>query len=147
MKFTIETKKSKEEILQILNQNTSKQKSVFFRNFDEFFSGKISGDSFKIQQNINYRNSFRPVLIGHIEQSGDICKIHVSTRLIIPVIVLMTVWFTGIIFGCLVTPFAGFPMPHALIPYLMLAGGILLITLPRRIEEKKAKAKLEELLK
>lgn len=147
MKFTIETQKSKEDIIQILSQNTSKQKSVFFRNCDEFFSGAISDDSFKIQRNITYRNSFCPVLIGYIQQSDGICKINVSTRLIIPVIILMTVWFTGVIFGCLVTPFAGFPMPHALIPYLMLAGGILLITLPRRFEEKKAKEKLKELLK
>ena len=48
--------------------------------------------------------------------------------------------------GCLIVPFAGFPMPAALVPYIMLVFGILLVIIPNRIEAKKAREKLEELL-
>ena len=38
-------------------------------------------------------------------------------------------------------------MPTALVPYIMLVFGILLAIIPDKIEAKKAREKLEELLK
>ena len=68
MEYIIKTSKSKSEIIQILENNTSEKRSVFYRNYDEFFNGNISEDSFKIQRNISYRNSFLPVIIGTIKE-------------------------------------------------------------------------------
>ncbi len=147
MKFTIETKKTKAEIIQILLKNTSEQKAiVFIKNYDEFFSGTISEDTFKIWRNIHYRNSFLPVIIGKIEEGDGICKVHIAMRMNFFCIVFCFIWFAGVLFGCLITPFGDVPMPYALIPYIMLVAAILIVFLPKKIEEKIAKEKLEELL-
>lgn len=146
MRFTIETKKTKEEIINVLTKNTSDSK-IFAWKYDKFFIGQISEDTFKIWRNINYRNSFAPLMIDKIEQSNDICKIHVKTRMTIFVIVFVSIWLSGVTLACLITPFVGFSMPSALIPYMMLIIGGLIMFLPKRMEEKIAKEKLEKLLK
>ncbi len=147
MKFIIESKKSKKEIVQILLENTSEHKSLIFRQYDEFFSGKILDDSFKIWRNISYQNSFLPVILGNLETTEDGCKIYIKTRMCIFVLVFLSIWFTGVIGACLIIPFCKFPMPYVFIPYIMLIFGILIVTIPNKIETKKAKEKLEELLK
>ena len=120
MKFEIETRKTKEEIIQILLKNTSEQRGIGFRNYDKFFSGKVGENSFKIYRNIRYRNSFLPIFIGNIEESKTGCKICIKTRMVIFVIIFLSVWFTGIIGGCLAMPVAHVPIPQALFPYVML---------------------------
>lgn len=147
MKFILESKKSKDEIIQILKDNTSPARSIFYRNYDEFFNGKILEDSFKIQRNINYRNSFLPVLIGEIKKTDSSTRITIKTRMNLFVIIFLCIWFGGVSFGCLITPFADFEILFKFIPYLMLVAGILITVLPYKYEIKKAKEKLEELLK
>ena len=147
MKFILESKKSKDEIIQILKDNTSPARSIFYRNYDEFFNGKILEDSFKIQRNINYKNSFLPVLIGEIKKTDSSTRITIKTRMNLFVIIFLCIWFCGVSFGCLITPFADFEILFKFIPYLMLVAGILITVLPYKYEIKKAKEKLEELLK
>ena len=149
MYFTIKTKKSKDEILQIIRDNTYIKTSVFdFPKGDKYFEGSVSENSFKIFRCIHYRNSFLPLIIGTIEKSDydSTLKIKINMRMAIPVIVFLVIWFTGVLAGCLIVPFAGFPMPAALVPYIMLVFGILLVIIPNKIEAKKAREKLEELL-
>ena len=68
MRFIIETKKSKDEILQIIRGNTYIKTSVFdFPKGDKYFEGSVSENSFKICRCIHYRNSFLPLIIGTIE--------------------------------------------------------------------------------
>ena len=50
-------------------------------------------------------------------------------------------------FFILITPFADFEIQFRFIPYFMLVAGILITILPYKYEAKKAKEKLEELLK
>lgn len=145
MKFIIESKKSRYEITQILQKNTSR--SFFCRNYDEFFNGKIFEESFKIQRNINYRNSFLPVIKGSIKETEYGTKIEIQTRMNLFVIVVLCIWFGGISFGCVITPFTDFKIPYIFIPYLMLVAGILITILPYKYETKISKEKLEELLK
>jgi hypothetical protein len=147
MKFILESKKSKDEIIQIMKENTSPARSAFYRNYDEFFNGKILEDSFKLQRNINYRNSFLPVLIGEINENDSCTRITIRTRMNFFVIVFLLIWFGGVSLGCLITPFADFEIQFKFIPYLMLFAGILITVLPYNYETKKAKEKLEELLK
>ena len=149
MYFTIETKKSKNEILQIIRDNTYIKTSVFdFPKGDKYFEGSVSENSFKICRCIHYRNSFLPLIIGTIEKSDydSTLKIKINMRITIFVSVFISIWFTGVLAGCLIVPFAGFPMPAALVPYAMLVFGILFVILPNKIEAKKAREKLEELL-
>ena len=147
MKFILESKKSKDEIIQIMKDNTSPARSIFYRNYDEFFNGKILKDSFKLQRNINYRNSFLPVLIGEINETDSCTRITIKTRMNLFVIVFLCLWFGGVSLGCLITPFVDFEIQFKFIPYLMLLAGILITVLPYKYETKKAKEKLEELLK
>jgi len=147
MKFILESKKSKDEIIQVLKDNTSPCRSVFYRNYADFFNGKIFEASFKIQRNINYRNSFLPVLIGEINETDSGTIITIKTRLNLFVIVFLCIWFGGVSLGCLITPFADFEIQFRFIPYIMLITGILITILPYKYEIKRAKEKLEELLK
>ena len=146
MRFIIETKKSKDEILQIIRDNTYIKTSVFdFPTGDKYFEGSVSENSFKICRCIQYRNSFLPLIIGTIEANEYGSTINIRMRMAIPVIVFLVIWLTGVLAGCLIVPFAGFPMPAALVPYAMLVFGILLVIIPNKIEAKKAREKLEEL--
>ena len=150
MRFIIETKKSKDEILQIIRDNTYIRTSVFgFSEGDAYFEGKVYENSFKIWRCIQYRNSFLPLIIGTIEKSDydSTLKIKINMRMTIFVSVFTSIWFTGVIAACLIFPFVSFPMPAALVPYIMLVFGILLVIIPNKIEAKKAREKLEELLK
>ena len=67
MKFAIKTKKSKEEVLNIIQENTSEHRNIFLKdikdyseNFNgEFFNGNVYSDSFSLHRNstakkINY---------------------------------------------------------------------------------------------
>ena len=147
MEYIIKTSKSKSEIIQILENNTSEKRSVFYRNYDEFFNGNISEDSFKIQRNISYRNSFLPVIIGTIKETDNGSEISMKMRLSLFVTGFMIFWFSFVIIFCLMMPFIKFDFPICLVPYLMLVFGILLVIIPNKIETKIAKEKLEELLK
>ena len=147
MKFIIETNKTKDEILQIIKDNTSEHRGVFFSNNGEFFNGKILENSFKIQRNISYRNSFLPVIIGKIEENDFVSKVNIKMRMNLFIKGFMTFWFTFVILFCLMVPFLHFDMPFCFIPYIMLVFGIVLAVLPNRIETRKAKEKLEELLR
>ena len=146
MEFIIKTKKSKNEIAQILQKNTS-EKIRIFCEYDEFFNGEILEESFKIQRNITYKNSFLPVIIGKIKETENGSEIYIKMRLNHFVKGFMTFWFSFVILFCLIMPFINFDLPFCLIPYIMLAFGILLVTIPNRIETKVAKKKLEELLR
>jgi len=117
-----------------------------FPKGDKYFEGSVSENSFKIFRCIHYRNSFLPLIIGSIEAHEYGSTINIRMRMAIPVIVFISIWFTGVLAGCLIVPFTGFPMPAALIPYIMLVFGILLVIIPNKIEAKKAREKLEELL-
>lgn len=89
-----------------------------------------------------------PINVPGAERRGikPSARINIRMRMAIPVIVFLVIWLTGVLAGCLIVPFAGFPMPAALIPYIMLVFGILLVIIPNKIEAKKAREKLEELL-
>ena len=148
MNFIIETKKSKDEILQIIRNNTYITTSVFdFSKGDKYFAGKVSENSFKIFRHIHHKNSFLPLIIGTVEENEYGSTIKIKMRMATFVTFFLSVWFGGVIAACLIFPFAGFPMPSALIPYLMLVFGILLVVIPNKSETEKAKEKLEELLK
>ena len=128
MEFIINTKKSKNEIAQILQKNTS-EKIRIFCEYDEFFNGEILEESFKIQRNINYRNSFLPVIIGKIKETENGSEISIKMRLNHFVKGFMTFWFSFVILFCLMMPFKKFDFPDSLIPYLMLVFGIQLVTI------------------
>lgn len=147
MEYIINSRKTKAEIIQILKENISEKRSIFYRSYDEFFNGKVFDDSFKIQKNISYRNSFLPIIIGTIKKTENGSEISLKMRANRFVAGIMIFWFSIVILFCLITPFFKIEFPFCLIPYLMLIFGILLVTIPTKIETKISIEKLEDLLK
>lgn len=148
MTFTIETRKPKDEILRIIRNNTHTTTFIFdFSKDEKYFAGKIFENSFKILRRIHYKNSFLPLIIGTVEENDCGSTIKIKMRMAIFVTVFLSIWLGGIIAACIIFPFVGAPMPFVLIPYIMLVFGVLIVVIPNKIEAKKAKEKLEELLK
>ena len=82
MNFIIETKKSKDEILQIIRNNTYITTSVFdFSKGDKYFAGKVSENSFKIFRHIHHKNSFLPLMIGTVEENDYGSTIKIKMRM------------------------------------------------------------------
>ncbi len=147
MKFTIETSKSKEEVLRIIKENTHTRTSIFdFKgNSGKFFEGKVFEDSFSLLRIIHYRNDILPVIKGEIEEIEGGCKVSVKMRMPIFAIIFFSIWLPGGILGSILIllerdfisffiTLVGFPL-FALIFFLMY-----------KYEAKKSKEKLEELL-
>lgn len=147
MKFTIETSKSKEEVLRIIKENTHTRTSIFdFKgNSGKFFEGKVFEDSFKISRIVHYRNDLLPVIKGEIEEIEGGCRVNIKMRMPIFAIIFFSIWLPGGILGSILIllerdfisffiTLVGFPL-FALIFFLMY-----------KYEAKKSKEKLEELL-
>lgn len=151
MNFIIKTKKTKNEVLQIIRDNTHIENTAFdISKGDEYFEGKIFEDSFKIWRSIRYRNSFLPIIIGKIEETDSGSKVSIKMRMNGFVIGFISIWFIGVILSCitmLLTIFLGtFNITFKFIPFIIPFFGILIVVLPNKIEAKKAKEKLKELL-
>ena len=148
MKFTIETSKSKNEIIRIIKENTREKTSIFdLKNNGEFFKGKVFEDSFKIERIIHYRNSFLPVIIGNIEEIDGGCKVNINMRLNIFAIIFFPSWILFAILSGLFIPISGsFSNPVDFLPLLAFSVMILILFFLYRHEIKKSKEKLEELL-
>lgn len=147
MKFTIETSKSKEEVLRIIKENTHTRTSIFdFKgNSGKFFEGKVFEDSFSLLRIIHYRNDILPVIKGNIEEIEGGCRVNIKMRMPIFAIIFFSIWLPGGILGSILIllerdfisffiTLVGFPL-FALIFFLMY-----------KYEAKKSKEKLEELL-
>lgn len=114
------------------------------------YNGKIQGDSFTMTRNINYRNSFLPVITGKIKanyQGGSEIKITLSLHLF--VIIFMCFWMSmvgiaGVSF--LVMMFnSGKVIAGGFIPLGMFVFGYLLTIISFNIEANIAKKFLYEL--
>ena len=157
MKITIETNKTKNEILEIIKKNTNEVEiETFAIEFDEndhsnkFFNGKINEDSFEILRDIKYRNSFLPILVGNIVENDNGLVVNINSRYNKFVKIFMFIWFFFVVVACVVFPLINFgndmPVIFHFVPYIILVFGIILSIIPYRVELGIAKKKLEELL-
>ena len=154
MNLTLSSPKPPEAVLQILRANTSaRPPSLWFpSNVRECFNGTIADNTFRLQRNIQYRNSFLPVIRGRVDPTETGSEIHLKMSIPPLVIVFMAVWFAFVVLACLATIFgtifgdSPFPLLGRLLPWGMLLFGILLAVVPFRIEAQKAQEKLESLL-
>ena len=146
-RFYIDSEKLPDEVLQRINDNTSKKKLFSFSPTKEF-SGTVSNDGFQIQKNISYRNSFIPVIEGIVESSESGTIIDIKMRLNTIVFCFMCIWFVGVGIGCIavLSNIDSFSF-HALIPFGMLIFGLALVNGGFWVEASKQKIKLIELLK
>ena len=154
MNLTLSTSKPPEDVLQILRANTSaRPPSLWFpSNVKEWFHGTITDNTFRLQRNIQYRNSFLPVIRGRVDPTESGSEIHLEMGIHPLVMAFLAFWFAFVVLACLGSLFgtiAGdstFPLLGRLLPWGMLLFGILVAVVPFRIEARKAKEKLEFLL-
>lgn len=155
--YVITTKLSVHEIKIRLADNIEPKKSVklslFSNDSSKPYEGEILGDSFKITRIINYRNSFLPVITGHISTFPGRTQINVKIRPVIFVLIFISLWLGIVGLVCVGIILAGIFQfknllqngfsPMTLIPFGMFFFGCLLITLGFKAESKKSKEFLE----
>lgn len=116
---------------------------------DKPYAGVINGQHFDISRVINYKNSFLPVIKGEVVHFLGQTEIKVKSSPHIAVLVFSVFWMSMVFLGCVAVTIAnikdGFE-PTLLIPFAMLVFGSLLFTIPYKIEARKSKAFLANLL-
>ena len=147
MSYEIKTKKSKNEVLKIIAENTNEvYKGDIFGG--KYFSGKISDNNFKLWKYFTFNKIFSPILTGVVNESesGSIIRIDWKYRLIDKIIICIWLIASGI--ACIVLPFLT-PSPSVPIysSYIIFIGGIILSTIPYRLELDLIISKLNEILK
>lgn len=143
------TKLSKDQVIQKLNENVEAEKSVSFGSFNLTYSkayyGKINGYNFEMIRAISYNNSFLPKIKGEVYTDFDGTRIKVNMKLNSFVLAFMSIWFVGVIIGCIVVTFALFTQdftPFFLIPFGMLLFGIALVYGAFKTESSTSKSDL-----
>lgn len=127
-----------------------------FNNRQMPYEGELIGDSFKISRVINYRNSFLPIIRGEIYEGIGQTEVVINMRPVVFVIIFMSVWLGVIGMVCLgavilaiiqITRTSTISFsPLVLIPFFMFAFGCCLMLIPYKIESRKSKAFLKQLL-
>ena len=120
-----ETQLSQGEVCQFImnavNKETEKVFSIFGKDkFQTPYKGNVDIKSFKIYKNSQGRNSFRPIILGKIENG----KVTIKLRMVIPVLIFMTLWLSAA-FSALVSYLIQNPseiITYTVVPLFFLAG-------------------------
>ena len=116
------------------------------------FHGRVRANSFTLKRVINYRNDMRPQITGWVEPAlaSRGSSVRLRHRLDPVTLAFAAVWLTGVCFGVLIVSTAwlntGHFAPPFLIPFGMLAFGLLFFTIPFWLEVDKSRPLLVELL-
>ena len=157
--YVIISKLSVEEVTRRLTDNIEPKKylrlSVFNKGSNKPYEGQILGDTFTINRIINYRNSFLPVITGHISTFLGKTQINVKMKPVTFVLIFISLWLgiVGLIcFGIILVGLIQFKQvlqngfsPMILIPFGFFLFGFLLINLAFKAESKKSKEFLDRL--
>ena len=135
--FTLKSNLGVEELKRRIAEHIESRK-VFRLSFGKNrlakpYEGEIKKNTFRISRIINYRNSFLPLITGHIGNGADETVIIVRMRMFVFTIVFMSLWMgiAGLV-GILFLWFAIFSPektdPHGfslgtLAPFIMFAFG------------------------
>ena len=105
-RFLIKTSKSKNEIMQIILSNA--EHPLLFRLYgSKPFWGKINDKGFKLTPNINYRNSFVPVIKGYVIEYDKGSIVNVKMRPYIFVIIFMSIFLAALAYTLITAIFSG----------------------------------------
>lgn len=147
MDYEIKTKKCKSEVLKIIAENTNE---VFKGDIfgDKYFGGNINDNTFKLWKYFTFNKFFSPILIGVVNEDANwsIIRIDCKYRMIDKIIICIWLIASGI--ACIVVPFLD--VSHSVpiySPYIIFIGGIILSTIPYRLELYSIIDKLNEMLK
>ncbi|MFT3705126.1 MAG: hypothetical protein QM802_22355 [Agriterribacter sp.] len=159
--YVLTTNLSVEEVLKRMADNIQPKEGFKFfagfnRNYAKPYTGYIIGRTFTMNRNINYRNSFLPVITGQIVIVSGKTAVKIKMQLGTVVLIFMSFWLGVIGLVCIGILVAGFSehgqvfsnefSPAFLIPFGMLVFGCLLTHFGFKGESKKSKAFLANLL-
>ncbi len=157
--YILKTKLSVDEVLNRLADNIQKEQGFVFSNFNnnytKSYSGQIIGMTFRMSRNINYRNSFLPVITGQISTCIGQTQISIKMRPVTFVLIFISFWLGIVGLVCIGMLIAGLLQlkqilqngfsPMLLIPYGMFAFGCLLTHFAFKGESEKSKEFLARL--
>lgn len=123
---------------------------LFQKPSGKLFEGKVGENSFQVQRLINYRNSFVPVIKGHVDEGIFGTKIHISMQLNMFVKAFLMIWASFMLIGIL-SVLSTMPKQEGLWIAVLVGFGMLLFivvvaVMAFKYEVKRAKKLLEELL-
>lgn len=151
--ITLETNLKSEEVYQKLSASTEpkrsglfSQRNIFGTRTDKVFEGVIQKQSFDFRRIIYYQNSFLPNVTGSVEQLFHGSEIHIKLRMPLFATVFTCVWLGIVSIVFLAILFTSPAIPILIIPSIMLVFGIGLFIIPFKIEARKVKNILKELL-
>jgi hypothetical protein len=147
------------EVLKRIQGNMEPESTKLFafnRKFAKPYSGNVEGLTFTLRRNINYRNSFLPVIDGRIETIPGKTQVKITMRLDLFVAFFVSLWLGIMGYLCISLIISGgsersssnplhFFAP-GLVPFGMFAFGYLLTTLSFKSESKKSLQFLSGLL-
>ncbi|AEA43282.1 hypothetical protein Fluta_1287 [Fluviicola taffensis DSM 16823] len=153
-KYRVVTTLSEEEIIERLKiitrtiskiQFSTRKAAILRSNYD--YNGEISGKNFEIWRNINYRNSFIPIITGTVGSKLDKTEIHVSMKLSllakIVLIIVLSIACVIFLIGFTFYPF-GFKV---FIPVFAIILSYLVIFLAFKLEARISKKDLNTIFK
>lgn len=118
------------------------------RTDSKLYEGALKWNSFKINRIINYRTSLLPIIYGKMQKTESGTKLRIKMRLNYFSLVLMTIWFGGLIILCgkLVSLNNEFEL-FDFVPFAMMVFSYLLIIFGFKNESDKTKMDLTNNLK
>jgi hypothetical protein len=160
-KLTYTTALKEDEIMWRLESILEEEKIIrlripFVKRKDgQPYEGSTNGNTFEMQRIINYRNSFLPVIEGRVEDNFTQRHVHVKMRLNRVVMIFMMFWCGILLFGIGAMTFVSNADSNPkgevepvlkLIPIFMLLFGYGLTTFFFKLESKKSKKFIKDLL-
>lgn len=159
-KYVLITSLTTEDVLRRLGNSIQAENdytwSAFRRVYSKPYRGAVTGLSFRMIRNINYRNSFIPVIRGRVTCISGQTQVMISMRPIGFIIVFMAFWLglTGLVcIGILLSGILQFRQiiqsgftPAVIIPFIMFAFGSGLFLYGFKSESTESKQFLADLL-
>lgn len=159
-KYTLISRLTAEQICQRIAQNTEQKKIGFlrrgWRGSEYPYEGYITGHLFRISRIIRYRNSFQPVIKGHILPFHGHTQVNIDMRLPDFTMFFMCVWLGVVGLVCLGMIIGIFVhlgeevhsklRPDYFIPFIMFLFGYFLALIGFKTESAKSKLFLSRLL-
>ncbi|HAP44461.1 MAG: hypothetical protein A2087_09760 [Spirochaetes bacterium GWD1_61_31] len=151
--FQLRTAKTAKAVTALLKANTAQPKPIRTAAVGTLFEGSLEGDRFRLRRVTRIRSSFLPQISGTIGRDGEGARLDVRLNLSPYLVGVGLVWFGLSLFllaaGLLNLPGVRGELSAAQYfsaPAGMLALGVALFIIPFRLEARRIKALLRNLL-
>ncbi len=116
---------------------------------DKPYRGKLEQNNFILQRNINYRNSFQPIISGSVVQGFSGTEIKIRMRMEYTVLVFLFVWLCIALGSAVILTFIAIRKNEfeqmILIPWGLFIFGYVLCMFGFKLEAEKSKRFLESI--